>query len=303
MPRFLLAIILCGMTGSVTMAATSSDEAAATGLLETPDQVYRSALLQAVGAPAKTDIGDRATLRLADGLAFIPRAPAIRLLAVRNQSVPSDFEGILVGPDGMDAQGTVRFVPAGFVDSDAALAWTDDDMLASLNDTLSRTNKDRTQQRLEEQEARRWVVPPHYNPETHQIAWSALIVPKSAPREADGEIRYHAIAFGRDGYVEIGIVTSLEKADDVGQIVTGFLAGLTFRPGHAYGDAVPSDRRAVGGLAAAMGIDSLHKAVSGDTFLSGDRVIPLAGGLVAAIGAISLFFYVHRYLRRRARRV
>ena len=303
MPRIFLAIILCGIAGSATVVAAPPDDAAVPGVLETPDQVYRSVLLQAVGSPARADIGDRATLRLADGLTFIPRAPAIRLLAVLNQPVPPDFQGILTGPEGMDAQGMVRFVAAGFIDANAALAWTDDDILASLNDTVARTNQDRAKQQLEEREARRWVAPPRYNAEAHQIAWSALIVPKSAPREADGEIRYQAIAFGREGYVEIAIVTSMEKAGDIGQMAADFLAGLTFRPGQAYNDVLPTDRRAAGGLAAAMGIDKLRKAASGDTFLSGDRVIPLAGGIVAATGAISLFFYVQRYLRRRSRRL
>ena len=113
---------------------------------------------------------------------------------------------------------------------------------------------------------------------------------------------YHAIGFGREGYVELSVVSSMEKADAIGHMADYFLAGLTFHPGKAYGDAVAGDKRAADGLAGAMAVDSLHKAPSGRGFLAGDRLVPVAGGVVAAIGALSLLVYVRRHLRREARR-
>ena len=289
------------MVGAAALAAPPDKGAAAT-MLQTPEQVLTDVLLQSIGAPARADIDDQATVRLADGFTFVPRDVAARLLAVSDKVAPPDFQGLLIGSEGMEAPGFIRFVPAGFVDSDAALAWTPDDLLSSLRDTVERENPDRVKADLDERGARRWVLPPHYNPESHQLSWAALILPKSAPRESDGEITVHAVGFGRDGYVEMTVVTSVQKADLIGQMADDFLGGLNFRPGKAYGDALPTDKRAQGGLARVMEMDSLHKADTESNFWGSDTVVPVAGGIVAAIGALSLLFYIERHRRRDARR-
>jgi uncharacterized membrane-anchored protein len=299
--RIILVMLLFGMASATALGAPP-DTGSAANAAETPEQVLVAALRQSIGAPARASIGDQATVRLENDLAFVPREPAARLLAVSKVAVPADFQALLLGAEGMEMPGLIRWVPVGFVDSDAALAWTADDFLSSLKDTVAHGNAARVKQNLEGREARRWVRAPRYNPETHQLSWAALILPKSAPRESDGEVTFHAISFGREGYIELTVATSLEKAAEIGRMVDNFLNGLTFRPSKAYGDTLPSDKRAPGGLAGAMGFDSLHKARSEDGFWSSDIIIPVVGGIVAAIGAFSLFIYIQRHLRREARR-
>ncbi len=278
------------------------DQGSVADFKETPDQVLAAVLRQSIGAPARAEIGDQATVRLSDDLVFVPREAAIRFLAVANKPIPTNFKGLLVGAEGVDALGIIRFIPSGLIDSDAALAWTEDDMLGSLKDTVERGNPERMQNGLPEREARRWVVAPHYSPELHQLYWAALILPRSAARDSDGEIAYHAVTFGREGYIDLTVLTSTQKADTIAHMGEGFLRGLSFRPGKAYGDALPTDKRAEEGLAAVMGIDSFHKARIGGGFLAGDRVFPVAGGIVAAVGGLSLFLYIRRHFRNEARR-
>jgi uncharacterized membrane-anchored protein len=298
----LFRIVLATLWFGMAAVAAPPDKGSAAAVPETPDQVLVSVLRQSIGAPARADIGDQAMVRLQGDLTIVPREPASKLLIISGKAVPPDFQALLLGSEGMEAFGLIRFVPGGFVDSDAALAWTPEDFLASLRDTVERGNPDRVQRGLEALEARRWVQPPHYNPETHQLAWCALILPKSAPRESDGEITYRAIAFGRDGYIELSVVTSLQKAGVIGQMVSGFLDGLTFQPNKAYADLQPTDRRAPSGLAGAMGFDSLHKENVDTSLWGADTVVPIAGGIVAGIGALSLLIYIQRHLRREARR-
>jgi uncharacterized membrane-anchored protein len=281
------------MVGAAALAATPP---------ETADQVFAAALRQSIGGPARADLGDQASERLDEGFLIVPMDPAARLLTVLNRDVPADFAGLLLGTEGMQSPGILRFVPAGFIDSDAAPAWSADDILASLRDTVEHANADRLKANLEEREVRRWIQPPRYNAQTHQLSWCALVLPRSAPRDSDGEITFHAIGFGREGYVALSVVTSVQKAADIGRMVDLFLAGLSFRPGKAYGDALPADRRAPAGLAGAMALDRLHKADSSVSFWSGDAVFPIAGGVVAAIGALALVLHVQRTMRREARR-
>ncbi len=301
MLRICLAALLSCLT-CLAAAAPAPGSNDARGMLDTPDQAFADAMRQSTGAPARADLGDQASVRLDGTLVLVPRDAATRLLTVTDRPVPKGFLALLMGSDGMDAPGIVRFVPAGYIDSDTALAWSADDFLDSLRDTVEKTNPARVAQNLQEREARRWISPPHYLPESHQLTWAALIVPKSAPRETDGEITFHGLAFGRDGYIEITVVTSVQQADSVGRMVDTFLSGVTFVRGKSFGDAQPGDPRAPGGLAAAMGIDALHKARDTGSFWSSDRIIPAAGGLVAAVGAISLLFYIQRHMRREARR-
>ena len=51
-----------------------------------------------------------------------------------------------------------------------------------------------------------------------------------------------------------------------------------------------------------MGVERLHKADSGGSFWSSVGIFPVAGGSVAAVGALALFLYIQRNMRREARR-
>jgi uncharacterized membrane-anchored protein len=287
----------------VPALAAPPDPGTTPKILETPNQAYISMLHQAIGAPARADLAGEATARLEGSLAIIPQAPATGFLTALGRGVPPNFIGLLLGAEGMDAPGSIRFVPAGFVESDEALRWTPDDLLASLNDTVANANAARLKDGIEPREARRWIAPPHYNPELHQLSWAALVVPKSAPRETDGQIVYFGIGFGRDGYIEVSVVTSVQRADEIGRMVDGFLAGLNFVPGKAYADVQPADPRSKTGLAGAMGIDSLHTAEVETNFWTSDQMVPIVGSGVAAIGALGLVIYIYRHKRRLRRRV
>jgi uncharacterized membrane-anchored protein len=306
--RIVLAALLAALGGTAAPAGTaalaaSPDQANAPAMLETVDQAYASALRQAIGGPARADIAGEATVRLEQNQLLVPKEPAARVLTITSRDVPPDFVGLLLGPEGMGAAGMIRFVPAGFVSADEALSWSPDDMLGSLNDTVDHANPARLKANIEPREARRWVSPPRYHPETHQLTWAALVVPKTAPRGSDGEITFHAIGFGRDGYIELSVVTSVQKADEVERFVAAFLGGLNFVPDKTYGDVQPSDKRSAAGLAGAMGLDSLHRMEADTSFWTSDSMVPVVGSVVAGIGALGLVIYVYRHMRRLRRRV
>lgn len=299
MVRFVLAAILSGGLWLSALAAPAGQEA-----LDSPENALRDAMRQAVGAPARADLADQATLRLEQDLLFVPKEPAERVLNASHIAIPKHFVALLVGSQGMDAAGILTFVPAGFVDSDTAIAWTPDDILASLRHTVEHRNAARINQGLEPLDARRWVLPPSYEPERHRISWAAIIIPKSEPRGSDGEVIFNAVAFGRQGYIKLAVASSEQNAEPVKEMLTTFLGGLSFKPGKAYGDNLPGEPRSPEGLAGAMGIETLAKA---DTASSGggssDRLLPIVGGTVAVIGAFALFFNIHRQMRRNSRRV
>jgi hypothetical protein len=95
----------------------------------------------------------------------------------------------------------------------------------------------------------------------------------------------------------------VQQADEIGRMLDMFLTGLNFLPGKAYGDVQPADHRSPTGLAGAMGLDSLHAAGVDTSFWASDMVIPVVGSAVAATGALGLFIYIYRHMRRLRRRV
>ncbi len=289
------------LAGSLCVSAMAASPATGTG--DSPQGAFSAALREAIGAPARADLEDQATLRLNGDSLLIPKEPAIRLLTASNRPIPKDFAALLVGSEGMESAGIVTIVRGGFVDSDAAIAWTADDLLASLKLSVEHQNPARIQHGLQPLEARRWLLPPSYDPERHQISWAAMIIPQSAPRESDGEVTFHAIGFGRDGYIHLAVTTSEQQAEPTRQMVASFLAGLNFQPGNAYTDVQSADRRSPEGLAGAMGIEAFVKARPKTDLWSSDKVLPIAGGLVAAIGAVALAFNIARQMRRNSRRI
>jgi uncharacterized membrane-anchored protein len=300
-----LSVVLC----SIAVAEpTTTPTAPSPPSRQAVTAAFAEALRQAIGAPARVNLGEQATVRLSGDLMFLPPQAATKLWLVIGRPVPEpgpgtpDMLGLLMGSEGIDMSGFIRFVPTGFVDADTMPTWTPDDILASLRDSVERANADRLRQNQPALEARAWVQPPHYDPQTHQLVWAALVIPKSAPRGSDGEVIYHAVAFGRGGFIDLSIASSLEKAERAEHLIGAFLGGLNFLPGKGYKDAGPQDPRAENGLSQAMGIDALHKVQTANRFWSSDIVIPAAGGLVALIGVLSLAVYFSRHTRREARR-
>lgn len=299
--RYLAALVICGFAVSASAAPDVEPDSPEAPV--SADQVFADAMRLSVGAPARADLGTEATVRLQDGALVVPHDPAVRLLRVNGKDVPADFLALLITSKGMESPGYIRFVPAGFIDANAALGWTADDMLDSLRDTVEQANADRIAKGLPEREARRWIRPPHYNAELHTLTWAALISQKSAPRESDGEIVMQGLVFGRDGYIQLSIPSSVEEANEIGATMDSFLVGVAFKPNKTYQDVLPNDPRAPEGLAGAMGLKSLHKVREQSSLFSADVLVPTVGAMVAAIGALSLFLYVQRHMRRLARRV
>jgi uncharacterized membrane-anchored protein len=272
------------------------------GIYQTPEEAFTEAMRNSIGAPALAELGDKATVRLAGDLIIVPRDEAVRLMTIWGMTVPPDLVGLLMGPNGMSSPGIIRYVPAGFIDLPEAAQWTPEDYLSSLQDTIESRNAERLEKHLPELGVRRWIRPPGIDAANKRILWAALILPTTAPIDSDGAITFNAVSFGRHGYIKLSIVSSVQDAASTGTMFDTFLNGLTFRPGETYGDVQPADARSPAGLAGALGIDSLHKAGSSVLASLPGLLLPIAGGLVALIGALSLVVHVRRTLREDANR-
>jgi uncharacterized membrane-anchored protein len=282
-------------------AEPQADEGAATAET-TVNEVLAAVMRQASGVPARVALGERASLRLSEELYFLPVQSARKLMLMTGGQIPPDTLGLLLGPEGLEMAGPVRFIPAGFIDPGTIQAWTDEDILASLRDSVLQGNVERVRNGQTPLEARAWIQPPQYDPQTHHLAWAALIVAQNAPKNSDGEVLYNAIAFGREGYIQLSMAAGVQKAETLKRLTAAFLGGLTFAPGQGYPEAAPKDAQPANGLAKAMGMDSLHKAPIFRNFWGSDVIIPVSGSVIAAIAVLTLVVFRIRYTRKEARR-
>jgi uncharacterized membrane-anchored protein len=262
--------------------------------------LYNEAQARSFGSGARVDLIDQAVVRLSGSMFYVGDYDlAHQILTALKRPVPPEMLGILRGMDGLDSVGPVEFVREGPADADVLLSMTPDDLLASLTDSVERTNKahpDQTQA-----EVRGWVIPPRYNPERHQMIWAALVVPKTDPEGRGGAVDYNAIAFGRDGYIKVTLTSSLEKAKGVDALLTAFLAGLKFNAGKGL-DTLDKVTPVENLTAKAMHIDAFHRAPRQAPVVFADKWVPLVGAAIAVVAGSTLAWYAFRYRRRDARR-
>ena len=290
--------------GILTVGLTSAAPAA-----DTQDNpwlpLYADVMHYSASTGAQVNLADQATVRLKGDLLYIDDMPTARkVLAYMGVPIPDDMIGLLRIPDTPDALGgllwaPVRFVRSGGIKADEALAFTQDDMLASLRATIERKRKDNPS--LPATEVRRWVWPPHYDPEKHTMTYAALFLPPGSPATADGPVVFHGLAFGREGYIEVSMTAGLERAPRAQKAVTDFLAGLTFNNGKGV-DPLGRTGAATTSLADAMNMDGFRKAPMVMPSVFADKLVPLVGGGLSIVALLALAFSAYRYRRRDARR-
>ncbi len=81
--------------------------------------------------------------------------------------------------------------------------------------------------------------------------WSALVRDKGAASDAGASINYNTYALGREGYMQLNLVTERERIDGDKKHAHALLAALDYNSGKRYEDFDASkDRVAEYGLAA-----------------------------------------------------
>jgi uncharacterized membrane-anchored protein len=96
-----------------------------------------------------------------------------------------------------------------------------------------------------------WVQAPNYDSATHRLLWSIESKGKNEPAGSTHGINYNTYVLGREGYLSLNLVTSMDRiADDKG-IAATLLDATSFNSGQTYADFNAStDRVAEYGIAA-----------------------------------------------------
>lgn len=125
----------------------------------------------------------------------------------------------------------IRYIDAGYVKDDDAANWNADELLASIKEGTEEDNKRRQAQGHPPLVIRGWEEPPRYDKAANKVVWAI-----AAQEEDQVGVNYNTMALGRQGYLSMNMVGSLEELPMLKPHANQLLANVAFVEGKRYGD-------------------------------------------------------------------
>lgn len=197
--------------------------------------------------PTEALLGDQATLSLPNGYRFLGPEETQRLLREMG-NFPSGAElGLITSATpGEQWFMVIRYLDAGYVKDDDAANWNADELLASIREGTEEDNKRREAQGHPPLVIRGWEEPPRYDKTANKVVWAI-----AAQEQEQVGVNYNTMALGRQGYLNMNMVGSLEELPKLKPHVDTLLASVAFVEGKRYSDFNSStDKVAAVGLTA-----------------------------------------------------
>ncbi len=243
--------IAAGFLLSFAVAAHAADPASSTARASERDAAITAARASQTEGPADIALRDQAHLKLPDGYIWVPTPAAAQLMRSMGNRVDDSFVGAVFPKDGANWFAVLKFVQEGYIKDDDAKDWNADDLLQSLRDGTSESNKDRVQRGIPEIEVTGWAQKPAYDASTHRLVWSATSQRKGSTNTDDQGVNYNTYALGREGYISLNLVTGASELATYKPDALRLLGALSYDDGKKYADFNQStDKVATYGLAA-----------------------------------------------------
>jgi uncharacterized membrane-anchored protein len=245
-----------------------------------PDDAEVASQMRALGwqrGPADGSLGSIATLRIAEGQAFLD-GPNTRRFLELTRNPPRDGRYTLAGDEWF---AIFFFEDSGYVRDDEKL--DADALLKSMQASDEDGNRERKRLGMPAIYTAGWAVPPRYDQTTKRLEWGVQL------RGEDGHplVNYKIRLLGRRGVMHAILVTTPERLDrDVAEFKAA-LAGYTFVSGERYSEFRAGDRVAEYGLAAlVLGGAAAVATKSGFLKAFGKLIVVGVAGLGAAVVAL-----------------
>lgn len=279
-----LLLILLGLVVSFPVSSTLADEP-------------KPSALPWLGGPAEAKLGDQALLKLPKGYQFLG-AQETQALLKRMGNFPSGSELGLITATGEGEQWfmVVRYIDAGYVKDDDAANWDADALMASIKDGTEEDNKTRQAQGFPPLIIRGWEEKPHYDKAANKVVWA---ISAQEPESSVG-VNYNTLALGRQGYLSMNMVGSLEQLPMLKPHVSQLLANVEFVEGKRYTDFnSTTDKVAAVGLSALIAGAAIKSGLLAKLWAF---IIPLlvAGKKLLMLLVIALGGLAAKYLKKKS---
>ena len=246
--------------------------------------------------PTEAKLGDQALLKLPKGYQFLG-AQETQALLKRMGNFPSGSELGLITATGEGEQWfmVVRYIDAGYVKDDEAANWDADALMTSIKEGTEEDNKNRQAQGFRPLIIRGWEEKPHYDKGANKVVWA---ISAQEPESPVG-VNYNTLALGRQGYLSMNMVGSLEQLPMLKPHVSQLLANVEFVEGKRYTDFnSTTDKVAAVGLTALIAGAAVKSGLLAKLWAF---IIPLlvAGKKLLMLFVIALGGLAAKYLKKK----
>lgn len=258
------------------------------------DEVKPAALPWIMG-PTDAKLGDQALLKLPKGYQFLGAQETQQLLKqMGNFPSGSELGLITATGEGEEWFMVVRYIDAGYVKDDEAANWDADALMAAIKEGTDEDNERRQAQGFPPLVIRGWEETPHYDKAANKVVWAI-----SAQERDSVGVNYNTLALGRQGYLSMNMVGSLEHLAVLKPHVGLLLANVEFVEGKRYTDFnSTTDKVAAVGLSALIAGAAVKSGLLAKLWAF---IIPLvmAGKKLLMLAVIALGGLAAKYLKKK----
>jgi uncharacterized membrane-anchored protein len=193
--------------------------------------------------PSQGIIGDKATINIPDGYAFLGATDTQKFMEL-NQN-PSSGNEYLLAPKNLSWFVIFHFNPIGYVKDDETI--DADEVLETAKKGAENSNAERRQRGWSTLSIVGWRIRPQYDKETKLLEWAFLDRDDKTHKDI---INYNTRLLGREGVMEVVLVADPDMLDtSVGALKT-VLTGYQYVSNESYAEYRQGDKVAEYGLAA-----------------------------------------------------
>jgi uncharacterized membrane-anchored protein len=255
----------------------------------------KPAALPWIMGPTDAKLGDQALLKLPKGYQFLGAQETQQLLKqMGNFPSGSELGLITATGEGEEWFMVVRYIDAGYVKDDEAANWDADALMAAIKEGTDEDNERRQAQGFPPLVIRGWEETPHYDKAANKVVWAI-----SAQERDSVGVNYNTLALGRQGYLSMNMVGSLEHLAVLKPHVGLLLANVEFVEGKRYTDFnSTTDKVAAVGLSALIAGAAVKSGLLAKLWAF---IIPLvmAGKKLLMLAVIALGGLAAKYLKKK----
>jgi uncharacterized membrane-anchored protein len=230
----LVALLLACSAGTLLAQEQQEQQQARQALAALPWQI----------GPTTVKLGDRASLNVPDGYAFLGPAGSRSLNEILHNP-PASVDAYTLAPKTLAWIAFFSYEDIGYVRDDEKL--DPDAILQSYRQGTEAGNKERRARGWSELNVLGWSAKPEYDAQIKSLAWSILL--QDAQTHAD-VVNYNTRLLGRHGVMDVVVVTPPSRLATSIDDFKGTLPGFQYASGESYADYRAGDRVAEYGLAA-----------------------------------------------------
>jgi len=192
--------------------------------------------------PTVAQLGINAEVKIPEGYLFA-NARDTRTIMEENKNPISNRELGLIAPANDTWFAVFEFDDVGYVKDDEKASLDASAILDSIKKGTEESNKERTRRGWPTMTIIGWETAPRYNEVTHNLEWAFR-----AESEGYPVINHNTRLLGRDGVMEVTLVTDPETLAETLPKFRTMLSGFAFNEGHRYAQFTSGDKTAAYGL-------------------------------------------------------